>query len=276
VVQWLASRLREMDRRVAIVSRGYGAEAGAQNDEAMELELSLPDVPHLQNPDRIEAARTAIEELESQSIVLDDGFQHRRLGRDLDIVLLDALEPFGYGHLLPRGLLREPLSNLERADWIGLSRADQVDEETRSAIQQESQRRAPNCGWFEVIHRPTCWGNATREQLSLDQLRDRSLVAFCGIGNPNGFRRSLTDLQLNIEQFHVFPDHHGYTREDLELLEQGGADLDDPVFVCTRKDLVKISVDRIGGHPLWSLQIGIEFQRGEAELMAAIESAGTH
>ena len=157
VVQWLASRLREMDRRVAIVSRGYGAEAGAQNDEAMELELSLPDVPHLQNPDRIEAARTAIEELESQSIVLDDGFQHRRLGRDLDIVLLDALEPFGYGHLLPRGLLREPLSNLERADWIGLSRADQVDEETRSAIQQESQRRAPNCGWFEVIHRPTCW-----------------------------------------------------------------------------------------------------------------------
>lgn len=271
MVQWLVSRLGECEQRVVIVSRGYGAEGGAQNDEAMELELSLPDVPHLQNPNRIEAAQVAIEELAAQCIVLDDGFQHRRLGRDLDIVLLDALEPFGYGHLLPRGLLREPLRNLRRAHWIGLSRADQVDEKTRRDIQEETLRWSPDRGWFEVIHRPLCWENATRQTQPMDHLENRPVVAFCGIGNPEGFRHTLSDLHLNVEQFHVFPDHHGYTRDDLEWLEQRASEFDQPVLVCTRKDLVKLGVDRIGKHHLWSLQIGIEFQRGESELLAAIQ-----
>ena len=96
--------------------------SGRQNDEALELELRLPDVPHLQNPDRVAAAQTAIEEFECQAIVLDDGFQHRRLVRDLDIVLIDALEPFGFGHVFPRGTLREPLEGLKRAHAVALSR----------------------------------------------------------------------------------------------------------------------------------------------------------
>ncbi|HWA99925.1 MAG TPA: tetraacyldisaccharide 4'-kinase, partial [Pirellulales bacterium] len=108
LVAWIARWLRAHELRVTIVSRGYAAEAGARNDEALELEQRLPDVPHVQNADRAAAARMAIEEFEAQVIVLDDGFQHRRLARDLDIVLLDAADPWGSGYVFPRGMLREP------------------------------------------------------------------------------------------------------------------------------------------------------------------------
>src|SRR5437764_3037426 len=103
-----------MELSVAILSRGYGAEHGP-NDEALVLEENLPDVPHLQGADRAALARVAVEELESEVLVLDDGFQHRRLARNLDMVLLDATAPFGHGHLFPRGLLREPVGGLRRA-----------------------------------------------------------------------------------------------------------------------------------------------------------------
>ncbi|MGA2798702.1 MAG: tetraacyldisaccharide 4'-kinase, partial [Thermoguttaceae bacterium] len=121
MVQWIARWFRNHNVRVAIISRGYRAEEGGRNDEARELEQKLPDVPHLQNPDRAAAAKIAIEELETQLIVMDDGFQHRRLARDLDIVLLDALEPFGFEHVFPCGTLREPLTGLRRADVVILS-----------------------------------------------------------------------------------------------------------------------------------------------------------
>ena len=122
LVAWIAQRLQQRGVRVTLVSRGYGAVAGKPNDEALELEQKLPGVPHLQNPDRVAAAQKGIAELGSQAILLDDGFQHRRLARDLDIVLLDAVEPFGFGHVFPRGTLREPISGLRRADLVALSR----------------------------------------------------------------------------------------------------------------------------------------------------------
>src|SRR3954468_14061547 len=115
MVKWLAGWLQSNGSRVALVSRGYGAATGKQNDEALELGLALPSVPHLQNRDRVAAAERAIAESTSQVLVLDDGFQHRRLAREIDIVLLDALEPFGFEHVFPRGTLREPLSGLDRA-----------------------------------------------------------------------------------------------------------------------------------------------------------------
>ena len=154
MVEWLARWFRSHDVRVAIVSRGYGAVDGGQNDEARELEEKLPDVPHLQDPNRAAAARVAIDELATQLIVLDDGFQHRRLGRDLDIVLIDAVEPFGYDRVFPRGMLREPLSGLRRADVIGLTRADVVNETRRREIRTRVQAIQPQATWVELAHQP--------------------------------------------------------------------------------------------------------------------------
>src|SRR5262249_5942270 len=123
-VEYVARFYRQLDRRAAILSRGYGS-AGGHNDEALLLEENLPDVPHLQGADRVALAAAAVEELESEVLILDDGFQHRRLVRDLDVVLVDASNPWGYGYLLPRGLLREPKSSLRRASVVLLTRCDQ-------------------------------------------------------------------------------------------------------------------------------------------------------
>jgi tetraacyldisaccharide 4'-kinase len=266
VVEWVARRLREWQRHVVIISRGYGAEAGTQNDEAIELEQSLPDVPHLQNPNRVEAARAAIQQYGCQCILLDDGFQHRRLARDLDIVLLDALEPFGFHHLLPRGILREPLANLARADWVGLSRANLIEDAKRQEIREQVARFAPRAHWFEVSHEPMHWENDAGDCLPVGELLDRPLFAFCGIGNPNGFRRTLDQLGLDVQDLRVFPDHHTYGRQDVDSLADWVRGTPDATLVCTRKDLVKLRVDRIGSALVWSLRIGISFQVGEDEL----------
>lgn len=261
LVEWIAKRLRESQIRVAIVSRGYGAEESGYNDEALELELSLPDVPHLQNPDRVSAARVAVEELEMQLILLDDGFQHRRLKRDLDIVLLDASEPFGYDHVFPRGTLREPLAGLVRADVVVLSRADMVTPEQRDVIKSRVQQYAPNAVWCEVEHRVATLLNSNGHEVSTEMLKGKRVAGFCGIGNPAGFRHTLDNLGCDVVAWREFPDHHNYTRDDVLALSSFGQQAD--VLVCTRKDLVKLRVPTLGSIPLWAVKIEIGFLSGQ-------------
>ena len=136
---------------MAIVSRGYGAHNAAARQRQRRspgIGPRLPGVPHLQNPDRVAAARQAIRQFQCRAIILDDAFQHRRIGRDLDIVLLDAFEPLGFGHVFPRGTLREPLEGLRRADLVALSRADVLEPERRrnSAVKLPNWPRGPR-GW---------------------------------------------------------------------------------------------------------------------------------
>src|SRR5205807_5814849 len=155
-VEYVARRLRTWDRRVAILSRGYGGDGGA-NDEALVLEDNLPDVPHLQGADRVALAKIAVEELESDALVLDDGFQHRRLARDLDLVLIDATQPWGFGYQLPRGLLRESPRGLKRAGAVLLTRCDQVDAAALARLGDQVARLAPQAPVIETSHRPTAW-----------------------------------------------------------------------------------------------------------------------
>ena len=271
MVEWLARWLRARDVRVTIISRGYGAEAGARNDEALELEERLPDVPHLQNPNRVEAARVAIEEFECQAIVLDDGFQHRRLARDLDLVLIDALEPFGFGHVFPRGTLREPLAGLRRAHAVALSRADLVEPAERARLKEAAKRYAPNAVWLEVSHAPKRLASASGETRSLDELAGQRVAAFCGIGNPTGFRRTLEGCGATIAGFREFPDHHAYDRADIEALAEWAERLDATWLVCTAKDLVKLRVERVGTRPLWAMGIELEVLAGLSDFEALLE-----
>lgn len=271
MVEWLARQLRQRNIRVAILSRGYGAEQGSLNDEALELELSLPDVPHLQNPDRAAAAQIAVDELATQLLLLDDGFQHRRLARDFDLVLLDATEPFGFDRLLPRGTLREPLIGLRRAQAVVLSRADMIDAAARQQVRTRVARLAPQVVWAEVEHRPAALVDSAGACRGLEELRGQSILAFCGIGNPAGFRHTLEGLGCQIAAWREFPDHHNYTREDVEELAQLVRTSGGRVAVCTRKDLVKLRVPTVGGAPLRAVSVELRFLRGEAELTAAMK-----
>ena len=264
-VAWLARWFREKGVRVTLVSRGYGAERGQQNDEARELEQKLPDVPHVQNPDRVAAARLAIEEFDCQLILLDDGFQHRRIARDLDIVLLDALEPFGFGHVFPRGTLREPLVGLRRAHVVGLSRADAVTPDQRAAIRERVKHCAPDALWIEVAHQPQSLLNAAGERQPLTALAGQKVAAFCGIGNPAGFRHTLAQCGVEIAAFREFPDHHAYSREDVESLAARACSTVAAAVLCTHKDLVKLGVSTLGANPLYAVEIGLTFLSGQEE-----------
>jgi tetraacyldisaccharide 4'-kinase len=272
MVAWLARWFRKRGVRVTLISRGYGASAGARNDEALELEQQLSDVPHLQNPDRVAAARVAIEELECQMILLDDGFQHRRLARNLDIVLLDACEPFGYGHVFPRGMLREPISGLRRAHVVALTRADMADDRRRNEIRRTVARYAPQAVWVEVTHEPQLLLSAEGNTAPLSSIHEQSVAAFCGIGNPVGFRHTLESLQCRIVGFREFPDHHAYTRADIENLAAWVDQLDAATIVCTHKDLVKIGLTHLGSKRLWALAIGLRFFHGENDLAAVLDA----
>ena len=266
LVAWLAKWFREQQIRVSIISRGYGAGTESRNDEAKELEARLPDVPHLQNPDRYAAARVAVDELETQLILLDDGFQHRRLQRDLDLVLIDATEPFGYDHVFPRGTLREPLQGLKRAHAIMLTRCNLVDDSTRAAIRRRVQQVAPQACWLEAEHDAVQLCSASGATTSLEALASRPVAAFCGIGNPTAFRQTLTNKHFQIDRFREFPDHHNYSREDLESLQSWLANSNSEAAICTHKDLVKLAVERLGSHPLWALMIDLQISSGQPEL----------
>ncbi|HMB02364.1 MAG TPA: tetraacyldisaccharide 4'-kinase, partial [Isosphaeraceae bacterium] len=200
MVEWVARWYRRHGLRVAILSRGYGPGAG-MNDEGRVLEENLPEVPHLQGRDRAALARIAVEELETQLIVLDDGLQHRRLARDLDLVLLDALDPFGTGRMFPRGLLREPLGALRRAGVVVLSRADLIDGARRAAIRAAAERRAGPLRWAEARIAPRDLVDAEGGSSPPSGLAGRAVVAFCGIGNPEGFRRTLAPLCGEVRGF---------------------------------------------------------------------------
>jgi tetraacyldisaccharide 4'-kinase len=270
LVEWIARYGRQEGVRVAILSRGYGAEQGGMNDEALELELALPDVPHLQNPDRAASATVAVEELASQLLVLDDGFQHRRLARDLEVVLLDATEPFGFDHVLPRGTLREPIDGLRRAQVIVLSRADMIGALAREVVRQRAMQYCPDAAWCEVEHRPAALADTAGVCYPLSDAARQRVAAFCGIGNPAGFRHTLDSLGANVVAWREFPDHHAYTRADVEdlaeMAQRSGAEL----ALCTRKDLVKLRVPTLGGAPLRAVGVELRFLCGEEEVKAAL------
>lgn len=268
MVKWIARYLRNEGVRVALLSRGYGSEDGRPNDEALELEQSLPDVPHLQNPDRVASARIAVEELSAQVIVLDDGFQHRRLSRDLDIVLLDATEPFGFGRVFPRGSLREPARSLDRSDLVCLTRSNLVDRGKREEVHTRVAALAPDAAWCEAVTKPTRLVGVNDVEIAppieepLESLRERRVAVFCGIGNPDAFRATLRDLGAQVVAFTEFADHHGYSRGDVERLERDAVAAEADLLVCTHKDLVKIGVPALGDVPLRAVAIEAELSVG--------------
>jgi len=276
LVAWLARAVAARGLRPAIVSRGYGAVRGERSDEAAELAILLPAVQHVADRDRVAGVRTAAA-AGAEIALLDDGFQHRRLARDLDIVAVDATDPFGGGRLFPRGLLREPISGLARAHAVVLTRATAVDVRRRSEIRLAL---AEACGgtlppvWMEATHRPVQLRSASSDTQPLERLSGTRIAAFAGIGNPAAFRASLENAGATLAGFRSFPDHHVYTDADRQAIRGWAAGLHADLVVTTLKDLVKVHVERLGEVPLFALEIALEILPGgdsSARLDALLE-----
>ena len=265
MVVWICKFLQQRQTKVAIVSRGYGSKDGSPNDEAMELAARLPDVPHEQNPDRVAAAKHCIDQHSAQAIVLDDGFQHRNLARDVDVVLVDASNPFGHGFLIPRGLLREPVSALKRADIVVVTRCDRVSSDELDLIRN---RIASESDVPIAFAKTTATGliQADGTELSISEGSEGTWLVVSAIGNPAAFETSLAELEFNIADTMRFRDHHHFEQGDLKrvaaMAKISGANR----IVCTHKDLVKIAATEIEGVEVFALRVDVEVVEGREQL----------
>lgn len=271
--EWVSAFYRDLDRQVALVSRGYGRADGGPNDEALVLEDNLPDVPHLQGADRVAVATAAVEELEADLIVLDDGFQHRRLHRDLDVVLLDATRPVDREYLFPRGTLREPVGALKRAGVVLFTRCDQV--ETGELARQRGwlAERFPMLPTAATVHSPVeLIGPDGSEDVST--MGGKAVAVFSGIGHPPAFVRTVEHLGATVAASREFSDHHPYTREDVADLNRWAANLPAEVqcVLTTQKDWVKLRVGELGGRRLRAVRVGLKFLDGEEAFREKLRS----
>ncbi|MEN6428048.1 MAG: tetraacyldisaccharide 4'-kinase [Phycisphaerales bacterium] len=273
LVAWLCRHVSEKQLRCAILTRGYKTQPGKLADEPALLAAQCPDVPVVVNPDRVAGATEAIQTHGAQVLVMDDGFQHRRLARDLDIVAVDATVPFGYGRLLPAGLLREPVSSLRRAHAVVLTRCDQVSEDALTRIEAEIRRGNPDLVIARSIHAPVAIRAAGGAEIPLAQIKGKRVYAFCGIGNPQAFFRTIERLGAIPAGTRVFDDHHRYAAEDMFAIHNEARRQQAPLVLTTQKDWTKVAQSTLPkGEPLLAcLAVELRITSGEEMLTSLID-----
>ena len=279
----IAKQLQADGVRVAILLRGYKRQsrekitivtdgeqrfctAAESGDEADMMARLLPRIPIIVGRHRYAAGQLAINRFKSEVLLLDDGFQHRQLHRDEDIVTVDATRPFGTGQLLPAGTLREPITALRRADIILLTRTDSIgrrdipvpktepiqtgrallqEEGLPADIREELGKLVPNTPVLESVHRPTHLYRLSdagdSERLPLKWLSGKRLLAVCGIGNPNAFVTTLNHYTPETVELLAFPDHHVYTEADCQRIQRKMTQTGAACIVTTQKDEQKLA-----------------------------------
>jgi len=252
LVEYIARYLKQNGHFVAIISRGYkrktighyglwamGSET--MGDEPYMLAKNLGDTPVLVGEDRIRAAQQAIDDEQADTVVLDDGFQQWRIKKDLEIVTIDATNPFGNCHLIPRGILRQPLSSLGRADVFVLTKTNLVPniKDTRDFLAHIN----PKALIFESIHQPLGFYkiDEPNELLSLETFKGKSAALFSGIGDPDSFEKIIKNLGIKIGLSLRFRDHYNYNQEDLDKIIKSSKDKNIDLIITTQKDAVRIS-----------------------------------
>lgn len=299
LVVWLYKRLisnykfKVSDFEVAILTRGYKAGKDLRgkrqdhSDEPAILAKSCPGAKVIVNPDRVGSAAKAINEHGAKVLIMDDAFQHRRLGRDLDIVTIDATCPFGFGRMLPAGLLREPVESLERAEAVVITRCDQVG--TDKVVKLEEKLEAINSDMViaRAKHKPTCVKSFGKEEISIEQLRGKKVFAFCGLGNPNAFLKTVKDIGANLVGYRIYDDHYHYTDDDVIDIYKEAESLNAEIILSTQKDWYKTSLQALakkdliqkkkeGGDDFKEIEFGylaieMDFTAGEDKLKELIE-----
>jgi tetraacyldisaccharide 4'-kinase len=285
-VELAVRTLGELGLRPGVLSRGYGRRGGGvqvvadaasirldaeeAGDEPFLLARRLPGVPVVVGANRYEAGRLARARFGVTAIVLDDGFQHRTLHKDLEIVMARARQPWGNGRLLPGGPLREPLTGLTRANVVVATGARRPADATE--VTDALARVAPAVPLLTAVHVPTeCFESSAMRLMPLSVLGSGRLVAFAGIGSPAGFRRTLDESAARAVDFLEFPDHHWYTAEDLARLERRAAELNADAFVTTEKDWVRLRRLPAMKRPVYVLTVRLVLTSGELHWRAAFE-----
>ena len=300
VVEIFARNLAERGRKVAILSRGYKSrkeplwqrmwrlishqedpppkivsdgnrvllDSETAGDEPYMLAKRLPGVIVLVDPNRVKAGFFAVKHLGVDTLVLDDGYQYFPLKGRLNLLLIDKGNPFGNYSLLPRGILREPIRNMDRASYIFLTKSDgEPDPEIVNAIRTHH----PKVEIIECAHRAKYLQDLkTGERLELDVLKDARIGAFSGIATPENFETGLLGFGAKLELRRRFLDHHRFTRQELEAIFEQARRKDLAMVVTTEKDAVRIHDDFEPGIPLLYLRLEIEILSGAKDFEEAV------
>ena len=285
---YVAQVVKQLGYKVAIISRGYKGRAEKvggtvsdgkvflmtpeiAGDEPYMMANRLKDVPVIVGKNRFKAGRLAISKFDPDVIVLDDGFQHLTLQRDLDIILLDYHKPFGNGHLLPRGVMREPVSALLCADAIILTKSDTVNNnETSSSLKKlrSFERKKPV---YRSFHHPFVYKIINGEKKifetnmqealrqNSDCIKGRTVFAFSGLADNHNFLRTLKSLKCNVSGFMEFPDHHPYSERDLDEILSAAKRSMSECLITTEKDYVRIVHKIDWPYDLFVIGIEIDF-----------------
>jgi tetraacyldisaccharide 4'-kinase len=289
---YVANRIKALGYTVVVISRGYKGEAekkealvsdgktiflGAEiaGDEPFMLACRLQGIPVVVGRDRFAAGMLAVQHFHPQVVVLDDGFQHLRLARDVDFVLLDYIRPFGNSHLLPRGILREPTASLYRSDACILTRTKMDSSSAPGSTVDRLRAIVPQCPVFLSFHTPYYYTipaatKAPFDQLSkqpyaddLNFLTGRTVMAFSGIARNDDFRQTVEALNCKATGFMEFPDHHRYSEKDISTITQTAKKTAAEILLTTEKDYARIAAETVW--PLDLVVIGVEISFGEDE-----------
>ena len=274
LVEMLARRLSTEGYKVAILSRGYRmvhrspftvhrkkkfygqrtTENGQQKmgDEAFLLKENLPHVPVLVGKNRVATGRKATEEYKVDTIILDDGFQYWRLSRNLDIVTINSSCPFGNAQVLPRGILREPLSSLRRADIFILTKTD-LERGNLLNLKDRLRQINPQALVVESVHQPMYLYGFRGERTELGELKGRRICLVSSIADPASFEKTVLSLDAEIGLKFPFPDHYDYRLEDIKRILNACMERNIRTIITTEKDAVRLSTFRVQ-----SLELGIQ------------------
>jgi tetraacyldisaccharide 4'-kinase len=278
MVMMVADTLRRKGFKPAILSRGYGGQSRmpvnvvndgrqtllspeAVGDEPVMMAQRLKDVPVLTGRIRYETGKYAIDHLGADVLILDDGYQHLSLHRDLNILLCDATSPFGNGVVFPAGELREPLSAMDRADLICLTRYGEGHSADR--IDGCNRKRVPVIKTGVRVQSVVELNSG--EETGIETIQHQPVEAFCGIAHPPSFFRLLEQVPVRIVNQNYYPDHHDYSADELNAIEGRAKQMGAKCIVTTEKDVVKLK-----GHafdlPVYAVRISLEILEGQEEL----------
>ncbi len=281
----LAELLVREGRKVGILTRGYGrgsrepltftgAEPGPSVEEAGDEPLLLarrcPQARLFVGADRVAGAWRARDEFGLDTVLLDDGFQHRRLARDEDLVVVDEAVGLGNGHMLPRGPLREPRSSLRRATllWVRSSAATAErprEQQAPPGLAEEPAALLPGVPRVRTRYLPTAWLDPSGRSHATAALAGQPVLALAGLARPGGFLRTLQSLGTEVRDAALFPDHHRFTADELRDVEARAARQGARV-VTTEKDAVRLPP----GFAAWVVRLGVEVLEGESHLRRAL------
>ncbi len=290
VVEKIARLLQEKGRKVAILSRGYksrpkskvqspksvrvvsdGKEillsAKEAGDEPYLLAQNLSGVPIVVGRNRMASGNYCLSNFDTEAFILDDGFQYQKLERDLDILLIDSLNPFSNGFLLPRGILREPLRSLKRADLFVLTRTDQTG--NLEGLKNSIRSINPFTPILESIHAPCYLEDLkSKRRLDLEFIENKEVLALSSIAHPESFEKTLKDLKAIIMKRLRYPDHHLYTKEDLKEISTKARGC---LIITTQKDGVRLE-PLVANESILVLRIKLKITKGQEILETRINA----